>query len=174
MGGAPTRRGRGADAGMITVDRTLVRASLPRAFAAGAAVERWPDWLPHYRWVRFLERRDDGGIVEMAAWRPFGPFRYPTWWVSEMVLEPDTPRIRYRHVRGVTRGMDVAWDFEPRGDGVLVTITHRWRGPTWPLVGPAAASTVIGPVFVHGIASRTLEGVAREAERADAAGEGAA
>jgi len=39
-----------------------------------------------------------------------------------------------------------------------------WDGPDWPLIGPAAALGVIGPVFVHGIASRTLAGLARAAE----------
>ncbi len=151
---------------MITVDRQLVHADVARAFAAGADVERWPEWLPHYRWVRFLERRPDGsgGVVEMAAWRAFGPLKWPTWWVSDMVIEPGIPRVRYRHIDGITRGMDVAWDFAPREDGVLVTITHEWSGPAWPLVGPLAASAVIGPVFIHGIAKRTLAGIARHAE----------
>lgn len=154
---------------MITVDARLVRAGIATTFAAGADVRRWPDWLPHYRWVRFLDEPNTGCLVEMAAWRPFGPFNYPTWWVSEMQVEPAVPRIRYRHVRGITRGMDVAWEFAPQGDGTLVTITHRWRGPAWPLVGRAAASLVIGPVFVHGIASRTLAGIAAEAERRESA-----
>lgn len=150
---------------MIQVDRRLVAAPLERVFALAASVERWPEWLAHYRWVRFLERREDGGLVEMAAWRPFGLFRYPTWWVSEMRIERDPPRIRYRHVRGITKGMDVAWEFGPKDGGVAVTITHRWDGPSWPLVRFPVASLVIGPVFVHGIAKRTLAGIAREAEK---------
>jgi hypothetical protein len=40
-----------------------------------------------------------------------------------------------------------------------------WNGPSWPLIGELAARGVIGPVFVHGIASRTLAGLARAAER---------
>ena len=55
---------------MVTVDRILIPAPLERVFAAAATVERWPEILPHYRWVRFLERRESGSIVEMAAWRP--------------------------------------------------------------------------------------------------------
>ncbi len=155
---------------MITVDRRSIGAGLARVLAHAADVERWPEWLPHYRWVRFHERRPDGGLVEMAAWRPFGPFKYPTWWMSEMTIERDAPRIRYRHVRGITRGMDVAWDFAtgPAGD-VDVTITHSWDGPAWPLVRRPAAEWVIGPVFVHGIASRTLAGIARAAEAETAA-----
>jgi len=155
----------GRGAGVITVDRRLVAASVERVFDAARTVERWPEWLTHYRWVRFHERHERGGVVEMAAWRPFDPLPgWPTWWLSEMTIEPEVPRIRYRHIRGITRGMDVAWEFAPQNGSVLVTITHWWNGPGWPLIGALAANTVIGPVFVHGIASRTLAGIARHAE----------
>ena len=45
-----------------------------------------------------------------------------------------------------------------------MTIVHEWDGPRWPLIGRAAAAWVIGPVFIHGIASRTLAGIRREVE----------
>ncbi len=154
---------------MIQVDRRVVRASLERIFACARDVERWPEWLPHYRWVRFLQPGGDGArIVEMAAWRPFGPLRWPTWWVSEMRVDETAPAVRYRHIRGITRGMDVEWSFASAGeagDAVAVTITHAWRGPEWPVIGGAVASLVIGPVFIHGVAQRTLAGLARVAER---------
>jgi len=153
-----------------TVDQVLIRAAIDRIFEAAVDIERWPAILPHYRWVRVLERRNSGARVEMAAWRPFGPVRYPTWWVSEMTVDADAREIRYRHVRGITRGMAVAWRFHPSagttsGGGVVVTIVHEWRGPAWPLLGGLAARLVIGPVFVHGIASRTLAGIKKEAEK---------
>ena len=138
-----------------------MRAPIARVFAAAADVERWPDLLPHYRWVRMVERRTDGGVVEMAAWRPFGPFNYPTWWVSEMRIDERAPAVHYRHVRGITRGMDVVWRFEGKGEETEVTIVHEWSGPRWPLIGGVAAEWVIGPVFIHGIASRTLAGIGR-------------
>ncbi len=154
---------------MRTLDQIVIRAPINRVFQAASDVEGWPQILPHYRWVRFLERRDGGGIVEMAAWRPFGVLRYPAWWVSEMTVDPRAHAIRYHHVRGITQGMDVVWRLAPVRDGaagVAVTIVHEWRGPTWPLIGPLAADFVIGPVFVHGIASRTLVGIKRFAEGA--------
>ncbi len=150
---------------MIRVDRLLVRAERERVFACACDVERWPEWLPHYRGVRFLEWRAGGGVVEMAAWRPFGPLRWPTWWVSDMHIDRDAPAVHYRHIRGITRGMEVEWAFVPEGRGTAVTITHVWRGPGWPLVGAPAASLVIGPLFIHGIAQLTLAGIARVAER---------
>jgi ribosome-associated toxin RatA of RatAB toxin-antitoxin module len=149
---------------MRTVDRTRMRAPVERVLAAAADVERWPALLPHYRRVRMLERRSDGGLVEMAAWRPFGPFNYPTWWVSEMRVDRAAPAVHYRHVRGITAGMDVVWRLEPAGDDTEVTIVHDWAGPPWPVVGGAAAAWVIGPVFIHGIASRTLAGIRRAVE----------
>src|SRR5688572_28905050 len=151
---------------MRTIDHIVIHAPVERVFDAAATVERWPDILPHYRWVRFLGRREGGGTVEMAAWRPFGPVRYPTWWVSEMTVDPAAREIRYRHVRGITSGMDVVWRLAPTGDGVRVSIVHEWGGPAWPLIGPLAAALVIGPVFIHGIAARTLAGIKRFAEDA--------
>ncbi len=155
---------------MRTVDRLRMRAPADRVFAAAADVERWPDLLPHYRWVRMLERRADGGLVEMSANRPFGPVDWPTWWVSEMTVHRresggvDLPTIRFRHVRGITTGMDVVWRFVPKGEGTEVSIVHEWTGPRWPLIGRAAAELVIGPVFIQGIASRTLAGIKRHLE----------
>src|SRR6185295_7670918 len=62
-----------ADRSMTTVDEIVTPASLAVIFALAADVERWPTHLSHYRYVRFLERRPDGGgLVEMSANRPFG------------------------------------------------------------------------------------------------------
>ena len=147
---------------MRTIDTIVIDAPLPRVYAAAAHVEGWPQFLEHYRWVRRIGRDH----VEMAAWRQFGPLRWPTWWVSSMTLDPTTPEVRYRHIRGITAGMDVVWRFTRNGRGVTVEIVHEWRGPRWPLIGRLAADAVIGPVFIHHIASRTLAGVKRRAEAA--------
>jgi hypothetical protein len=151
---------------MHTVDERLVRAPLDTIFALAANVTEWPTHLTHYRNVTFLDHRaDGGGIVDMAAYRPFGPARWPVWWRSEMEVDRDTPEIRFRHIGGVTTGMDVAWTFAPTSNGTHVRIIHVWNGWPIPLIGPLVAVTVIGPVFIHGVASRTLEGLARTAER---------
>ena len=151
---------------MHTIDRITIRAPIERVFSVARDVERWPEILPHYRWVRMLERRPDGGRVEMAAWRPFGPppLRYPAWWVAEMDVGPEAREIRYRHVAGITAGMDVRWSLRETMNGVAVEVLHQWTGPAWPVVGRFAADRVIGPVFIHGIAARTLAGIRRRAE----------
>jgi ribosome-associated toxin RatA of RatAB toxin-antitoxin module len=158
------------DRSLKTVDELIVRAPSGRIFSLAADVERWPSFLAHYRYVRFLERRrDGGGTVEMSANRPFGPLDWPTWWTSLMTVHAPSSTshgsIRFRHVHGVTTGMDVEWTFAPHPAGTLVRIVHVWNGPRWPMIGGLAAHTVIGPVFVHGIAARTLAGLGRVAER---------
>jgi ribosome-associated toxin RatA of RatAB toxin-antitoxin module len=152
-----------------TVDELLVQAPLAPIFDLAADVERWPAHLSHYRYVRFLESAPDGvRVVEMSANRPFGLIDWPTWWTSRMsVAGPQSarPSVRFTHVAGVTKGMEVEWTFEPARNGTLVRIIHVWNGPGWPLIGELTARHVIAPVFVHGIASRTLAGLARVAER---------
>jgi hypothetical protein len=110
----------------------------------------------------------------MSANRPFQVktpggrlgINWPTWWLSEMAVDKDRPSIRFRHVGGITKEMDVEWSFSPTSDGTHVRIVHLWDGPRrLRLIGRLAATHLIGPVFVHGIASRTLAGLAAVAER---------
>ncbi len=157
------------DRRFATIDSVIVRAPMPVIFALAADVERWPALLPHYRYVRVRGQTRGAAYVEMSASRPFGSLNWPTWWTSLMAVHrPDggrPPAIRFRHVHGITIGMEVAWTFDDVAGGTLVRIAHVWNGPHWPLIGGMAARAIIGPVFVHGIASRTLAGLAREAER---------
>jgi ribosome-associated toxin RatA of RatAB toxin-antitoxin module len=151
---------------MVTVDERVVRAPVDAVFQVVRAVDEWPRHLAHYRFVRYRHRTSDGGgLVEMGANRPFGPLDWPTWWLSEMVVDDRAPLVRFRHVGGITTGMHVEWAFAPTADGgTRVTLVHVWDGPSWPLIGVFAAVRVIGPLFVHGIASRTLAGLGRRAE----------
>ena len=158
------------DALMRTVDEMVVQASPASMYELAADVESWPRFLPHYRYVRFRDKQVGGGIVEMSANRPFGVVDWPTWWVSRMDARPHShapdPVIRFSHIEGITTRMEVEWAFSPLpNDRTHVSIVHVWNGPKWPIIGTFAARAVIGPVFVHGIASRTLAGLAAVAEQ---------
>lgn len=144
---------------MHTVD-TIAIASPPEVvYHLAADIERWPDILPHYRWVRVLETPGPNErIVEMAAWRD----RIPVWWRSIQRCYPAEHRITYQHIGGATRGMDVEWTITPTSGITRVRITHDMTLP-WPVIGPLVA-WVIGDAFVSYIASKTLRGIARAAE----------
>jgi ribosome-associated toxin RatA of RatAB toxin-antitoxin module len=123
-------------------------------FRLARDVERWPRLLPHYVAVDVRERRADGSLVaRMVARRPLVPvlgLGLPVAWQSRTWSEPDALRLRFLHVAGATRGMDVTWRIEPLSDGTRVTIVHDFR----PRV--AAWASVVDRVFTRPIAGRTL------------------
>lgn len=136
-----------------------IDAPLERIFPLAGEVERWPERLPHYRYVRRLPSANGERRFAMGARR--GPL--PVRWEALQRLLPAERRIEFVHTGGVTRGMEVAWQFEPHGDGWEVSIEHQWV-LRWPLIGGFAARRVIGPQFIEAIARRTLRRVKALAE----------
>jgi ribosome-associated toxin RatA of RatAB toxin-antitoxin module len=119
----------------------LIRAPLPTIFAATSDLERWPQVLPHYRWIHVLERTGNSMIVQMAARRGCLPIK----WTSH--FEVADGELRFRHLKAFTRGMDVKWTFTQTDDGVLVRISHkldRWY------------AGLLARLFIHPVATRTL------------------
>jgi len=161
---------------MRTHNEIFIAAPLARCFEAARDVERWPEILEHYSEVCLTHRPREGTAVGtpgplrvlMRARRDFGPLAYPIWWESEMEIDEPGAAVRYRHVRGVTTGMDVEWRLTARDGGTKIVIGHEWSGPPWPLIGRLAAERVIGPHFVHVVADRTLAGIKRAVEAASA------
>lgn len=136
-------------------------ASPERIFALAADVERWPERLPHYRYVRRLP----GAEREFAMGARRGPI--PVRWRAIQRPRPEDRVIEFVHTGGVTRGMQVAWRLAPRTDGSGVTdvsIEHE-LDLGWPLIGGWVARHIIGPQFVEAIAGRTLRTIKRLAER---------
>lgn len=127
----------------------VVHAPPQRIYERAAATERWPQILPHYRFVRVLSGDANRRTVEMAASAPFDKLglTIPVRWQAQQVNDPVTPRISFRHVRGWTKGMLVHWEFEPDGAQTRVTIHHELRSPLAPF---------IAKFFIDPIATQTL------------------
>src|SRR4051794_23289933 len=136
-------------------------------FRLAAAVEEWPSRLPHYRFVRILAQNAETRTVEMAARRDvFKRIGVPLHWVAEETLYPETNRIVFRHIAGITRGMWVEWSIEPARGGLeqsWVQIRHVFR-PGWP-VPDALIQAIVGEYFVNGVARRTLAYLGEQAQR---------
>ena len=147
---------------MHTDTTTMMRGPLPRIVELAADVERWPEILPHYRWVTLLEGGGDRKVVEMAARRGRFPLRWRA--VQDIDRSKATPVIAFRHIWGPTRGMDVAWTFKETPDGVQVTITHLFR-PPWPVAGNLVTNQIIGPHFIEHVAALTLSTIKDLVER---------
>ncbi|HMA33194.1 MAG TPA: SRPBCC family protein [Chloroflexia bacterium] len=134
-------------------------------FKLAAEIERWPLFLPHYRYVRLLRVAPDRRfkVAAMGARRDFLPVSWTT--TQELFPDENPRRIRFRHVRGITRGMDVAWLITPGPHTTHVAIQHYFA-PGWPLIGGWPTERIIGAFFVGTIAGRTLRCVKATAEAA--------
>lgn len=122
---------------------------------------RWPMLLAHYELAREISRDGGSVVCEFVARRPvvrFLGFGIRVAWRSRAWAEPDRLRLRFRHVAGATRGMDVTWRIEPIEGGCRVTIEHKFR----PRVRPWAA--FVHRTFTKPIANQTLRGFKAMAE----------
>src|SRR5688572_10198065 len=139
-----------------------MRAPVDRIFGLAADVERWPRILPHYRYVRRLPDPDGERRFAMGARRGL----IPVSWEAIQRPMPEQRSIEFLHTGGVTKGMWVAWRFEPADGGTDVSIEHRLE-LRWPILGRFAADRVIGPHFIEAIAGRTLRRIRQLSETAD-------
>jgi ribosome-associated toxin RatA of RatAB toxin-antitoxin module len=148
---------------MTTKTNSILIDAPPQAiFRLAAATERWPEYLPHYRRVTVLSGDDLHRTVEMAAWRDVIPIR----WVADQINDPVTPHIRFVHVAGWTKGMDVEWIFTPRGAQTQVEIVHRLTF-AFPFAAEWIGEHIVGDFFIHDVASKTLARMKRLAEGAE-------
>lgn len=127
-------------------------------FRLARDVERWADLLPHYARSAPVDAGPDGSVVaDFIARRPLIGvlgLGLPVAWRSRTWAEPASRRLRFVHLAGATKGMDVTWRIEPadvggRG-GTHVVIEHDFT-PRVP-----AFAALVDRFFVRPIAARTL------------------
>jgi ribosome-associated toxin RatA of RatAB toxin-antitoxin module len=135
---------------MHKTNSIVMRAPKVAIFETAANLELWPKILPHYRYIRFLERGPDRNVVVMAARRS----GIPISWTSEQIVDRNRLEIHFHHLKAWTKGMHVVWTFSDQPQGVLVTIAHdlRFRIPALALV----VDPIIGDFFIRSVANKTL------------------
>jgi len=102
----------------------------------------------------------------MRAVRPVWKANVPVSWQSEQwsdESDPDDLRLRFVHVGGATRGMDVTWHIRPTATGSRVTIEHMFLRRL-PILGDDLFPRIVDRFFVRPIAGRTLATFKRLAE----------
>ena len=143
------QRNTGATA-MHKTNSIIMQAPRDDIFETAANLQDWPKILPHYRYIKYLERGTDRNLVVMAATRS----GIPISWTSEQIIDREKIEVRFRHLKAFTKGMFVVWTFTETPTGVLVEIAHdlnfRVRALA-PLMDP-----IIGDFFIGHVATRTL------------------
>src|SRR5512146_3241356 len=95
-----------------------VAAPAELVFRLARDVTRWPELLPHYVSVQPLGSPGPGGevVARMVARRPVSDvlgWGLPVTWQARTWSEPAALRLRFVHLAGATKGMDVPWRIEP-------------------------------------------------------------
>ena len=129
----------------------VIKAPRKRIFETAADLSQWPIILPHYRWIRYIEKSPRKNIVVMGAMRGWIPIQ----WTSEQEIDENLGEVRFHHLKAFTRGMDVVWTFKELSEGVEVKISHDLK-PAIPLIGTFVADVIIGNFFIHYVAGQTL------------------
>src|SRR6267143_309776 len=128
----------------------IMQAPKMSIFETAANLELWPKILPHYRYIRYLERSPHRNVVVMAARRSGIPIK----WTSEQIIDRERLEISFNNLKAFTKGMHVVWTFNETPDGVLVTIVHDLHFRI-PALAPIA-EPIIGDFFTHNVANKTL------------------
>ena len=135
---------------MHKTNSIIICAPRMTIFETAANLELWPRILPHYRYIRYLERSPSRNVVVMAATRS----GIPISWTSEQIIDRDRAEVRFLHLKAFTKGMRVVWTFQEIPAGVLVEIKHDLAFRV-KILAPVA-DMVIGDFFTHHIANKTL------------------
>lgn len=135
---------------MRKANSIVMQAPKMSIFETAANLELWPTILPHYRYIRYLERGPRRNVVVMSAVRS----GIPITWTSEQIIDRDNLEVRFNHLKAWTKGMHVVWTFRETPNGVLVEITHDMRFRI-PALAPIVDS-IIGDFFIHNVANKTL------------------
>jgi ribosome-associated toxin RatA of RatAB toxin-antitoxin module len=135
---------------MRKINSIIMHAPKISIFETAANLELWPKILPHYRYIRYLERGPNRNVVLMAATRSGIPIK----WTSEEIIDQNRVEIHFHHLKAFTKGMHVVWTFDERPDGVLVTILHDLNFRV-KILAPFA-DKIIGDFFIGNVANKTL------------------
>ena len=133
----------------------VIRASREKIFATVSQVLRWPELLPHFRFVHAV----DGGDSAAEGWHSLHMSAkggwFPVSWRARFRADPNSAQLHFEHIAAFTKGMRVVWTLTPVPDGVFVEILHelkfRLSGFGW----------LFEPILQHGfiepVAQRTLK-----------------
>ncbi len=146
---------------MHTENSIVMSAPLKKIFETAADLSIWPKILPHYRWIRYIEKSPTRNLVKMAARRK----SIPVQWTSEQEIDHEKMEVRFHHLKAFTKGMRVIWTFTPTDDGIQVRIRHDLQ-PNIPLIGKFLAEQIVGKFFISYIANQTLTHMKRYVEKA--------
>src|ERR1700737_5106891 len=99
---------------MHRINSIVMNAPEEEIFEAAADLERWPKFLPHYRYIHYYEKNPVRNVVKMAATRGFIPIA----WTSEQIIDREHRQVRFKHLKAWTKGLEVVGGFKNWPQGI--------------------------------------------------------
>jgi ribosome-associated toxin RatA of RatAB toxin-antitoxin module len=132
----------------------FIQASREKIFSTVSQLLRWPEFLPHYRFVKQKESEAPSTEGRMRLHMSAEGGLFPVSWRAIFWADSSTQQLYFEHVAAFTKGMKVVWQLTPTPDGTLVEIHHELRFRI-PVVG-----FLMEPLLQHGfiepVAKKTL------------------
>jgi ribosome-associated toxin RatA of RatAB toxin-antitoxin module len=132
-----------------TGNSIIIEAPRQIIFDIVSDLARWPERLPHYRYVRHTGRDGARDIYDMSALRG----RIPVSWTAAYEVDRERLEMHFEHLVKWTKGMIVVWTLTPTRDATRVEIAHTMKFRI-PLLAWLAEPIIGG--FISAIATRTL------------------
>jgi len=142
-----------------------VVADAASVFRSIAEIELWPALIPDYRSARVVRRSGQHRVVEATTATPL----WPLSWTAIQHVDRDNWTVTLRHVRGLTRGMIVAWRVDPRAPG-RVKVTAELRRAERMSSGARSGRLTLAYRILRPLTERTLRRLKRVAEGGTLAG----
>src|SRR5438105_14131074 len=106
---------------MHKTNSIIMHAPKMSIFETAANLELWPKILPHYRYIRYLERSPNRNVVVMAARRSGIPSKS----TSETIIDADRGEVRFHHLKASSEGTEVVWTCIETSSGVWVELSYE-------------------------------------------------
>jgi ribosome-associated toxin RatA of RatAB toxin-antitoxin module len=131
-----------------------IRAPRERIFETVSQLLRWPEFLPHYRFVSVLGHSSGSGNWGTNLHMSAVGGLFPVSWKASYWTDPDALELHFEHLAAFTKGMRVVWTLTPEADGTRVEIHHELKFRI------RALRPILEPILQHGfiepVATRTL------------------
>lgn len=139
---------------MHSISSIFIQAPREKVFELVSQLLRWPEFLPHYRFVRAIPGQTSGENGWVGLHMSANGGWFPVAWKAKFRARPSTLELEFEHTAAFTKGMYVVWKLKQEPEGTLVEIHHDLRFRVGFL------SFLLEPILQHGfiepVASRTL------------------
>lgn len=140
---------------------------LEKVFGLAEDVIRWPEIMPHYKYVKLLDEYGNKKVLEMAAYVRLGNNDdgegldaderrgiVPVKWTAIQESIPEERTMTFFHIKGPMKDMEVEWSFGAveYNNNSIVEINANYTFNRYLLI----AKYTVGNFFIHNPLSKTL------------------